>query len=371
MILALMLLSVPTSLYQGLSFRFIFQDHVKTLLLSALLVYAVRSWKDIERLALVHLAGAALYAYVITTRFTVDTGGRLGRLLYYDANDVGLLLVCCLPLGVFFLRPGSSAYRKTIAAIVLGASLLTIVKSGSRGAFLGLIAVGVFLALAYRAIPSARRLVAVGVLAGFFLVVAGDQYWSLMESMLSPTEDYNWESDSGRKQVWTRGLTYMAENPLTGVGVAAFPVAEGTVSARASLQEYGIGFKWSAAHNSFVQIGAELGVGGLLAFVAMLWIALRGSFRLGLLAGPRGPPGSDQSAAGALGQALTASLVGYCVVGFFLSHAYSAFLYSLLAMVVGLTTVAAPPPPAKRGNLISGRRRGLRRPPAGARILER
>jgi O-antigen ligase len=341
-LLMLMFLSVPGSLYQGLSFRFIFQDHLKTLLLAALLCYSVRSWKDVERLAIVQLIGAAIYAYVIATRFEVGSGGRLGRLLYYDANDIGLLLVCCLPFGVYFLRPGQGALRRVIAAAVLAVSLFTIVKSGSRGAFLGIIAVGLYLALAYRAVPAARRLAAVGVLSAVFLVAAGDQYWTLMESMLTPTQDYNWDSESGRRKVWTRGVGYMLDHPLVGVGVAAFPVAEGTVSARASLQEYGFGFKWSAAHNSFVQIGAEIGVLGLLAFIALLWVAMRLAYRMGVGNAPRAPPASVRDTA-ALGQALAGSLIGFCVVGFFLSHAYSAFLYSLLAMVLGLAVATESP----------------------------
>lgn len=347
-ILILMMVSVPTSLYQGLSFRFVFQDHVKTLLLAALLVYAIRSWKDVERLAIVHLIGAALYSYVISTRFTVGSGGRLGRLLFYDANDISLLLVCCLPLGVYFLRSGSTRTEKLIASGVLAASLFTLVKTGSRGGFLGLIAVGVYLLLAYRAIPRVKRLASVGLLAGVFLVAAGSQYWELMESMLRPTQDYNWDSDSGRRKVWTRGVGYMLDNPLTGVGVAAFPVAEGTVSERAALQRYGIGFKWSAAHNSFVQIGAEIGVLGLLAFVAMLWVAIRRTYGLGRFGGPRAPPASPAANIASLGQAITGSLIGFCVVGFFLSHAYSVFLYSLLAMAVGLSAVAAAQLPLER-----------------------
>jgi hypothetical protein len=41
-----------------------------------------------------------------------------------------------------------------------------------------------------------------------------------------------------------------------------------------------------------------------------------------------------------------ASLVAYCIAGFFLSQAYSAFLYSLLGMVVGLSVAVSNDPSA-------------------------
>jgi O-antigen ligase len=93
-----------------------------------------------------------------------------------------------------------------------------------------------------------------------------------------------------------------------------------------------VGFKWSAAHNSFVQIGAELGVLGLGLFVALFAVAVRALSRVG-----RG-----QGAAAFLAQTLTASLVAYVVSGFFLSAAYWAYLYTLLGMVAGLVKIAGP-----------------------------
>src|SRR5690606_15321749 len=121
------------------------------------------------------------------------------------------------------------------------------------------------------------------------MTFGGETYWSLMKTMLNPSQDYNWAggSETGRMEIWKRGVTYMAGNPLLGVGVRCFSVAEGTLSPQAAQQSIGIGFKWSTAHNSFVQIGAELGVGGLLLFCAMLASSFRQLWRIARLR-PRG-----------------------------------------------------------------------------------
>jgi O-antigen ligase len=96
--------------------------------------------------------------------------------------------------------------------------------------------------------------------------------------------------------------------------------------------------RWNAAHNSFIQIGAELGVVGLLLFVAIIasaFVALRRSR-------PRDRDGVDpQDRRTQLSQVLTASLIGFVVGAVFLSLAYSEMLYTLVALAVGLRKVTS------------------------------
>ena len=87
---------------------------------------------------------------------------------------------------------------------------------------------------------------------------------------------------------------------------------------------------------AFVEVGAELGVIGLAAFLAALLHAWRFVRRIGrpdqaTRAGPFGP----------LGHAIGGTLVAYMVAGFFLSAGYSAFLYTVFAMVIGMMKLTA------------------------------
>ena len=68
----------------------------------------------------------------------------------------------------------------------------------------------------------------------------------------------------------------MFEHPLTGVGIHAFPIAEGDSGLK---EDEGFGVKYSAAHNSFIQVGAELGFPGLLAFIGLLYSSVIGCIR--------------------------------------------------------------------------------------------
>ncbi|HET7233240.1 MAG TPA: O-antigen ligase family protein [Longimicrobium sp.] len=357
--LALMLVSVVFALFPGQSARFLYQDHLKTFLLMVLLAAGANGVAHVERLCWTHVAGAVVYTLYVVTHFRMS-GGRLQGLIYYDSNDLGMLLVGTLPFAVHGFRRAAGNAGRAAAGFAIAVCLMGIVKSGSRGALVGLAAVALYMLFRYTTIPRGRRfgMAAVGLVA--MLVAGNRQYWEMMQSMLHPTQDYNWSGNSpeGRMEVWKRGIGYMAARPLTGVGVSGFFVAEGTLSQRAKEAALrGHGLKWSAPHNSFVQAGAELGIPGLLLFIALLAAAYRAG-RLRAAGAPRDGPAPP---AVLLGQAFAASMVGYAVTAFFLSQAYAAFLYTLLGLGIAFeiaVPLAAAAPAAQPAAAVPRRRGG-------------
>jgi O-antigen ligase len=333
-LLVMMVLSVPFALFPGAIFRFILEDHLKTFLMMTLIAASLRGAGGASRMAGVHVAGAVVYCLVVISRFPM-VGGRLQSLVYYDSNDLGMLLVCTLPLAVYFLRPGERGWVRLMALGGAGVILLGLVRSGSRGGTLGLLTVCVYMLLRFSVFSKKARLGALMAGVGALVFLGGAAYRKQMETLLHPTQDYNWsgKSPEGRMEVWKRGVGYMLARPLTGVGASGFYVAEGTLSERAKRQQYGKPLKWSAPHNSFVQAGAELGFPGLFIFLGLLFVAFRR---------PKhdGPVDGNHAA---LERALSASILGYAVTGFFLSQAYAALLYTLLGIIVGLRAFAAVP----------------------------
>ena len=112
----------------------------------------------------------------------------------------------------------------------------------------------------------------------------------------------------------------MVDNPILGSGAGTYQVAEGAVNQ---------GGKWLTAHNSFIQIGVELGVGGFILLIALLRSSISRVRRF------RIEHFQQKSQAGKhvwLATALEISLWGYCVVGFFLSWAYSSVFLFLIAL---------------------------------------
>lgn len=331
------LLSVPGALHTGGAFEVAVNGLLRTVVMFLVLVCAVRDVEDVRRVAYVYFIAVAVYSAVILGRFEVGYAGwRLGKLYYYDANDFATLAVTALPLGLYFgVTPGSIVQRVS-AAVGSMAILIAFVWAGSRGGFLALVAVLLYLVFRFTAVPVRWRALSFVVTTLLLAATASEAFWTKMGTMLNPSEDYNLSAEGGRVQIWTRGATYMLTHPVLGVGAGNFPNAEGTLSPLVRIRIFGRGLKWSAPHNTFVQAGAELGIPGLLFFIGMIisaFVAIRATERR--LRAARAPP--------SLPQALFASLLAFVVGGFFLSLAYSDMLYTLIGLAAGLAkTVRGP-----------------------------
>jgi O-antigen ligase len=330
-IVVLAVLSVPTSLHPRGSFTFLKEIFLPTAVLATVLAMSVRDRADVERLVRVFVLGGAAYVIMAMRQ---ASGDRLSGMGMYDPNDLGLVVVATIPLCAYMARRGAHAADRILAGGSALLLLVGLVRTGSRGGFLALVALAAYGLLGVTAIASRKRLVWAVVGGAVLLGVTGPDYWLRMSTILSPQEDYNWggNSEAGRVEVWKRGIGYMLRDPLTGVGVVQFARAEGTMAPQAGRQAFGIGFKWSTAHNSYVEIGAELGVLGLAAFVTLLFRSLRAARRIARTTRSR----DDRL----LAQAFGGVLVAYIVGGAFISQAYSAFLYFVLGLLVafeGLT----------------------------------
>ncbi len=323
-LVGVLLLSVPTGIYPTHSLEFVRKDYLTTFFLLVLVAGCIRTVRDVERLVLVHLCGALVYS---TWTFTQERG------VYYDTNDFSLLLAETVPFAVFFLRPGITLVARLASFGTLIFFVNLIIKTDSRGGFLALMAVMLYILVRFRAIRASVRVVAAVAGVGTMLLLGSDEYWTRMQTILHPTQDYNWVggSSEGRMEIWKRGMGYMVSRPF-GVGVRQFGVAEGFSEESLRRQEAGEGFKWSVAHSSYVQIGAELGVLGLAVFVLLLANAIK---TMASLPPPPDASPRDARAAPALGQALAGAVIAFAVGGAFLTHGYQAHLYALLGMVIG------------------------------------
>jgi len=308
----------------------------KAVAMLVVMATATRSVHDVRRLALTLFAAMVVFAVIVLQRY--DTSQRLGGLVYYDANEFALLVVVTLPFGVYGLwrERGRLARVALTAGIIVG--FIVFVACGSRGGMLAMGAALCYALLRFQTMPLNWRVTAIVVAVTAFGVMASEQFWNRLDSVVETEDDYNITSPTGRLQVWKRGVGYMIDRPILGVGAGNFPTAEGTLSRyAASLRERNMGAKWSAAHNSFVQVGAELGVPGLVFFLlaigracASLWRAQRAS---------RAAPSEDRDLA-ALASATMSGLVGFLVGGSFLSLAYSDMLFALLALATAISVVA-------------------------------
>ena len=208
---------MPVALVLGNSFDLVVNNFSKTLLMFFVIAGAVRGPRDVDRLMFTYLMAATLYATVVVTQFDIGSSWRLGHLLYYDANDFATFAVTAIPLGVYFLSTPRLWITQVLSAGSLAILTTAFVRSGSRGGFVALIVAGVYMLFRFTAIPLARRITATAIVVIVIGGAASSQYWEQMGTIVSD-DDYNRSNESGRVQIWERGMGYMLRFPVLGVG---------------------------------------------------------------------------------------------------------------------------------------------------------
>lgn len=306
--------TIPFSIWGTQSLNFVFFTMLKTVLFFLLAVKVVNTTADLRKL---NMALALSMLVLALQGLFSPAQDRFTAGATYDPNDLALVLVTAMPM-VFYLAAEQRGAWKIGLYAVLALMLYAVIMTVSRGGFLGLITVATVIFFKNMRTGFAKKALLIASLAGLFVFIAPDSYWQRIGKIFAYEEDYNMTSKAGRVEVWKRGLDIMASNPL-GVGAGAFVTAEGMSHADE-------GGKWSAAHNSFIQVGAELGVAGLGLFIALVASTALDMRRLRKRCGPRFRKNNGWAVDGT-----EVAVYGFCVTGFFLSQAYASILFLLVA----------------------------------------
>lgn len=330
--LALALISVPFSVWPSGSLRFIGEAYLKNVVFVYLLAQTARSYANSRVIAGALITGSALLVIAMLSGFgpqvtykadptRISVGGS------YDPNDMALLFVVSIPFAVFMLKDAKPRTRIfLIGAIAL--MMIGMVKTGSRGGFLGLIAIGILILI--RSSAQFRRYSIAAVVIGvlLFAFAAPRAYWERIDTMINYQEDYNVTEKVGRLVVWETGLKMVAARPLTGVGISGFQ----TAYAKFSNSRIEI-----SPHNTFLQVAAELGLPGFLLFVGIIFVSIRGAQRIRKRALRR-----HEADIIWLASAVEVSFIGFAVSAFFLTHAYTAIFCFLVGISAALIAKQQP-----------------------------
>ena len=244
------------------------------------------------------------------------------RGLGQNPNTVALLLALALPLGLWlWTTAGGRVERAAIGAAVV---LLdgSIVASGSRGALIAALA-GALVWVLTTAASWRRRLVLTAAVAAVFVVNvvitqipnalpppkpgAGAQTTRVIRNaeLTNPLSDElgggstpihrTLFGTSGRAQAWDAALHQAAERPTAGFGFAT--------ESEAFVDRY-YGFDSSVPENSYIGVLLQLGIAGLVVFLALVLALVVSAFR-----GLQAPPGPARDAIRACASVLAAAAV--------------------------------------------------------------
>jgi O-antigen ligase len=283
----------------------------------------------LERLQSGIVWAAALGAVLSKLSGVMVEGNRLNGIGSFDSNDYAVVMAMALPLALGKVARSRGSWRLAY----LGAACLllwVLTLTGSRGGFIALVGTVLVFVLGQR---GRRRFgfLALTLVVGTAVTVAGPEaFRNRVGSLLRGEEDYNYTDYYGRKAIWKRARGYALANPILGVGLNNFSVAEGE-TCKAQKRTC----RWMAPHSAYYQSLAELGFPGGLLFVALLgvgavtalpfWVPRRAT------AG-RAPPIMHRPE-------YLAALVGFSAGALFLSHAFFPLLFGLLGLIALLREI--------------------------------
>ena len=308
------------------------------------LVNRLRSGKDLltsgKGLVLVG-AGLAILAPLSTNWQTAKVFSLpqvYGHLLMFfpetmHPNVLAGALVMVIPISLALLLYTPSPEQAWMArlrhkgwiALALGGMVVILILTQSRGAYLALL-----VALFVICLPRLRWLLALIPLAiiTFFLALYSRGSGPIMDLILTTGAVGGWEE---RREVWSRAIYMIQDFPYTGIGLGTFSRVAPVMYPYFLL---GPDADIPHAHNLFLQVAVDLGMPGLLAFLAlffasivMAWQGYR-KFRL-----------TDERALAGVALGLLGSLTGIFVHGMLDSVSWGAKPVIIFWAVMALCAV--------------------------------
>ena len=297
------------------------------------IVAFVNSTKRMHKLILMWLGVHTVLAINGILHHGQGVGGWMG-----DENDFGMEMNVAIPVAFFMYQGATSQGSKVLYICLSGLFVMALVSTGSRGGFLGLLAVG-----AYCWFYSPRKIMSllVGVcLAGLVLIAAPQEYWDRIATI---TDDSTMESGTAGQRMFTWGIGWemFLANPILGVGQANFPW---------TLGEYLGGRTWQTkslsgrqAHSLYFTLLPELGLVGVVIFGSMVYLNYRDT-RVRQLRPRLGGPAvnSDKEKESQLyraalyGNAILGGMIGYLVTSTFISTLWYPTFWIMMGLAVAL-----------------------------------
>ena len=242
-------------------------------------------------------------------------GGMFG-----NPNDLATALDLVLPFAILLTissRGLARLFYLGCAAVLTIGVLVTL----SRGGFLGLImSSGVLL---WKLGRGSRLKTALGaaLICGILFAVMPGGYGGRIATILNNDQDQTGSAQM-RRELMERAAQVAISHPIIGVGMGNFFI-------------YSIHDK--AAHNAYLEIAAELGVFGLLAYLIVILSPLRSLYRIEKQTLARLTKSEKELYW--LSVSIQASLIAYMVCSFFSSIQYLWYLYYTAAYAVALRQI--------------------------------
>ncbi len=255
-----------------------------------------------------------------------------------DANFFAAIQVIALPFEALLANQVRTGRARVIVLLGLTATVGSIVTSLSRGGILALAAIFLLLALqparTFFQSPRQKRIfLGVAALGAAVLLAASFSALSARTSSLFTTGD----GGSGRTNLWLSALTGWRAHPVNGMGFGAFIGQSNKLllaTPGVNFGDYRLRPGGQVVHNVYLETLTELGVIGLILFLAVLVTMV-----LTLRSTAREAAAADQRYISSFTRAMMLAVAGFAFTSVFLSTETNRTFWILLGLTVALPRV--------------------------------
>jgi len=294
------------------------------------------------------LAFSGLLAALMSIPLGADLNGRLALRdgSYADPNYYALGLLAIVPFFWEMAASTKSNAVKAFAWLSLVPICWALIKTGSRGAMFGLVAMLLVLLVIS---PLKKKIVLVLVCAiglatvivtvpdylraRYFTIFSLDSGHAKGDSSDLDRLRSDINSSEGRKLLLMESIALTLEHPLVGVGLGNFQAAVYDEAKAKGI----VHNEWMATHNSYTQISCETGLPGLFLVLCLIGVSFNNVRCVLKGAAPAGD--KPDIAAYAAAKSLLLSLAVVCTCAFFLAVGYEFTIYLWAGLTVSLRRV--------------------------------
>jgi putative inorganic carbon (HCO3(-)) transporter len=311
---------------------YLYQKILKIFALTFLITGLMWSRHRLQMTVNVLCISVGFTAVVEGLEYIVSAGGHkiTGTGSMGDNNAIALAVLMIIPLLWFMMTYAALRYVRLVIVGVIVVSLFTIVGTFSRGGFVGLVVLGLFLVLNSRKKALSLALIAV---VGIIVYLAAPTDWVERVDTIKDAGDS--ASFMGRVVAWKISTLIAMDSPLFGGGLHAvqrFPVWSHYLPSLPTLDFITTPEPDTiphAAHSIYFEVLGDLGFGGLALFLSVLFCSLFYCHRI--VRRVRGNP--QLTWASDLARMLQITVIIFMVSGAALSNAYYEGFWIVIALV--------------------------------------
>jgi probable O-glycosylation ligase (exosortase A-associated) len=266
----------------------------------------------------------------ITGAFVIAGSRAVWNGVYSNPNDLAAIAILLLSIAAGLAVSERNRWPRMAAFATAAFLAFIIFITQSRGA---LIALGVFVVAVLWRAPKRQRVraaLATAAIGAVVIAFAPSSVWDRLSGLTNVSSDDMSQVDAEgsatqRFEIWKVAGTIIAEHPVTGVGIEAYPYEHARVALRPE-------FKFTArgnrdTHSTYLNVAAETGLIGFALFMSVIVVTVRRAERVRRRAASVDPGGAHQLLL------LEFGMLAYLVAGLWGSYAKLNMLYLHLVLL--------------------------------------